>query len=521
MLIIALTFCVLSCKEEHTNPQNKLFDSLSTLAFKYYIQGDETNCYNVLDQMFQSTKDQELLLRTALLKLEFESYYHPQSLISSADSLINQSRLQNNQPAMALATLWKGFGYYKTDNPVCLSIFRQSQRIAEANGNRLNQALAEQFAGDYYLYSLGNSNTALEFYISSEKIYNSHLESDSSLQVLYYYGELLNSMGILHKRSENYEKAIVYYNLYSQLSKKINNHFGRAIAINNLGVVCSKLGRDSIAISHYLVADSIFKQLGDGESFSADVYHNIGNIYSKLGNYDHSNYYLNLAKNYFSERGDTSKATIISLSLVENFLEVGKTIQASREIKTIAKSLNSVSDLQVHRSFKLLMSDLLFEKGNFEQSLKYYKEYSELSDSLSKINNSEQIGRLSTKAEIEKDIDKQKRLEENKLKEEIEETNRRNLIQYLVIVIIILLLFALLIAVRKLSLSDKVVESLLFVSFLLFYESVLILFENQISILTGGQPLFSLIIYATIALSFTPLDSYLEHKIREYYRRKQ
>ncbi len=90
ILIFVVPFFIVACNDvqEHTKEKHQI-DSLSSLAFKYYIQGNDSNCYQTLNDFSKYSNNDEILIRADLLKLEFDSYYHPETLAITADSVIN------------------------------------------------------------------------------------------------------------------------------------------------------------------------------------------------------------------------------------------------------------------------------------------------------------------------------------------------------------------------------------------------------------------------------------------------
>ena len=111
-------------------------------------------------------------------------------------------------------------------------------------------------------------------------------------------------------------------------------------------------------------------------------------------------------------------------------------------------------------------------------------------------------------------IKKQKEKEKARLLAEEEEYS--NNIQYSAIAIFVILLFVSLFIIPKFNISFTLIDGLVFITFLLFYELIVVIFEPKIDEWTDGIPIFKLGLNLLIALLFIPVHNY-EGKFRDKF----
>jgi len=166
----------------------------------------------------------------------------------------------------------------------------------------------------------------------------------------------------------------------------------------------------------------------------------------------------------------------------------------------------------------------------YKLSLEHYKQYSILKDSVFNEEKSKDLGKLEAKHEFEMAEQERKRQEEEQQRILTEQTERRNLLQYSGILLFILLLFfaVFLLSTRFKSpltggrlplairgVSPRQAEGLIFITFLLVFEFLLVLTDPYLEQYTGGEPAYKLIINAGLAGLIFPLHSIAESKLKQ------
>ena len=95
-----------------------------------------------------------------------------------------------------------------------------------------------------------------------------------------------------------------------------------------------------------------------------------------------------------------------------------------------------------------------------------------------------------------------------------EETSRRDNLQYSVILLGLLVLGILILGLGKLSLPIRLAEGIIFFSFLILFEFVLVLADPYIDRWSGGAPGIKLLFNAGIAALIFPAHAFFETRLK-------
>ncbi len=494
------------------------------LATNFYILGNSDSSYHFAMQAIRLAKDNSLIKQQidAMNVLnQINSFYNSNEMQSLAEKTLKLSLDNNYEKGVAVSYFMLGNYYSLIDSSKALINLEKALDISQQKGFRFISALSKQKIGDFYLFSLKNYNYAIKYFFEARKIYDTLLLDSPTQIIAYNYGELLNSIGILFKMQDNYSEAAKYYEEYLQLSSKLGDHWGIGISLNNIGIIFDREGKTNQAIEYYQKAMDELKPLSGNESAIASIYHNLGNINSFLGNYKLANYYLDTAMALFHLLENKGGETRLLISKAENLIKLKKYKIAEQYLKQGLNQGIEVNDFEVIISAYYNLSAIEEKRGNLKKSLDYYKQYVKSKDSINNINNQEEIGMVKERYELERKIEQDKRAEMEAQTLEQERIQKRDSLQYMGIFIFLIVLFVVIIVSGRLKISIKRVESMIFIAFLLAFESILMLFDNEISILTNDIPLYSLLVSVAISISLTPLDTYLETKLRHLVVKKE
>ncbi len=277
-----------------------------------------------------------------------------------------------------------------------------------------------------YDSSILYSEKAIEIY---EKY---HLEKQSS--------SCLNNIGISHLYQSHWDQALEYFYQALSFKQDLNDRSGLVSVYNNIGIVYAYLHNLNKALEYYL------KSIGSADSTTekqrlANTLNNIGIIYQDSQEYDSAYYYITKAYgiskstrnkkgiatalnnigsllftqkkyhdaiNYFhealiiySELDDLFGIVGINMLLGDAFQET-KELQQAHDYYTDALDLarQIESDGQIAEALAGLST--VYEKmGDFDSSLKLYKEYKKTNDSLLAKDKQKHIVELREKYEAE------------------------------------------------------------------------------------------------------------------------
>ena len=95
-----------------------------------------------------------------------------------------------------------------------------------------------------------------------------------------------------------------------------------------------------------------------------------------------------------------------------------------------------------------------------------------------------------------------------------EATSRRDNLQYSVIFIVFLLVFGSVAGLGFIKVSPKVAEGLIFFSFLILFEFILVLADPYVETWTSGAPGYKLLFNAGLAAFIFPAHAFFETKLK-------
>ncbi|PCH66240.1 MAG: hypothetical protein COC01_08565 [Bacteroidetes bacterium] len=139
-------------------------------------------------------------------------------------------------------------------------------------------------------------------------------------------------------------------------------------------------------------------------------------------------------------------------------------------------------------------------------------------DSILNEENTKATIRQQMKYEYEKEQIRKEHEAKEEARIEVEVTARRDHLHYAGIVIgllILTILIPLLGGVRGGFITPKVLESIIFIAFLIFFEFLLVLLDPYIEQWTGGAPGFKLLFNALLAGCIFPIHSFFEKILKK------
>ncbi|MBS1663135.1 MAG: hypothetical protein JST68_18985, partial [Bacteroidetes bacterium] len=167
-----------------------------------------------------------------------------------------------------------------------------------------------------------------------------------------------------------------------------------------------------------------------------------------------------------------------------------------------------VNDLDWQAKTAQDLDSLYGVTGDYKQALFYNVRYHVLQDSLQELGRETELRKM----EVENENQRQERL----AREEEARVEHRHNIQYLGFTIGLVVLFILLVMLGWLSVPAGFIRALGFVSFIFFFEFIILLADKQIAHWTHEEPWKVLVIKIALAAILVPLHHWLEHKVIHY-----
>ena len=144
-----------------------------------------------------------------------------------------------------------------------------------------------------------------------------------------------------------------------------------------------------------------------------------------------------------------------------------------------------------------------------------YELYIQMRDSIKNEETQKATIRQQTKYEFEKAQLIKEQEEKEATRIEAEETGRRDNLQYSVILIGLLVLFGGVLSLGFIKVSPRMAEGIIFFSFLILFEFLLVLADPYIDRWSGGAPGIKLLFNAGVAALIFPMHSFFESKMKK------
>ncbi|MBL4716528.1 MAG: tetratricopeptide repeat protein [Bacteroidia bacterium] len=327
-----------------------------------------------------------------------------------------------------------------------------------------------------------------------------------------------NIGGIYDDQGET-KRGLEYYFLSLKIQEEINDKEGMAYSYNNIGVSYYKQGEFDPgnyqeALKYYYFSLKLREEIKDKEGMAVS-YHNIGNVLCNLDSIDKGMKFLKLGLRLAKElkykariSDDYSRigSWQFKLGQIEDALKSGL------EALLVSKEIGHVEYIKRAAS---LLSDVYITQGKFEDALTMYELEIQMRDSIINEENTKATIRQQMKYEYEKEQIIKKQQEKERSRQLQLAESRRNNLHYSAIFIGILILFGGVLMLGFVKVRPKDVEGIIFISFLILFEFVLVLADPHIEQYTGGAPGYKLLFNAGIAGLMFPLHQFFEGKLKK------
>lgn len=347
-------------------------------------------------------------------------YLHPKALYALAvfrsengnfpvsDSLLTKAELEYNalRDMKGQAKCRMAFGNNRYDQgefSAALNEYLKTAHLYEKEGDKKGLSGAYIWIGNVYNNGLLKHKEALEYYLRAMEIQVS-LNDEAYLSFTY------NNIGNAYYHLKEYEKAIDFFNRSILIKNKLGNRKGLASSYNNIANVFFDRGQYERSLDYYERSLEIRKEFDDPNGI-ATSFINIGNVYIKM------------------------KRPERAITYHLQALEKSRTVGYKEGVKEALTSLAADHEL----------------KGDFKNSLDYFKKASAAQDSLLNQQYLEQIATSQVKYDTERKENENKLLQkDNQIKETQLAKNRLLQIFLLIGIVLLVVVFILLFNRNKL-----------------------------------------------------------------------
>jgi len=436
-------------------------------------------------------------------------------LFKKARKIADANLASSTQPALEkkyltfLAKALNSIGFVYNDQgdiPKALEYYHKSLKIDEEIGNKNGIANSLNNIGFVYK-NQGDIPNALEFYHKSLKLYE---EIGDKIGL----AASLSNIGIVYYFQGDTYKAVEFLHKSLKIEEEIGNKSGIAYSFNNIGAVYNNDGDIPKALEYYHKSLKIDEETGDKNAIAISLY-NIGSLYVDQGDIPKALELYRKGLKIHEAMGNKRGLASSLYNIGDIELSHGDLEQAfdygSRGL-VIAREIGSP---ELISSNAHLLSQVSKKQGIFQKALEMYELHILMRDSIKNEETQKAAIRQQTKYEFEKAQLVKEQEERETARLQAEETSRRDNLQYSVILIAILVLFGGVLALGFVNVSERMAEGIIFFSFLIFFEFLLVLADPHIDAWSGGAPGFKLLLNASIAALIFPLHSFFETKLKK------
>ncbi len=363
--------------------------------------------FTVLDTGFWREKDKNLLLSSEALQL---------------------ARQIDDSNSIAKALFFKAriLGHFE-NNDSNLFYSNQAVMITERQGNDTLLAKIDNNIGNYY-FTKDNYYLAMQYYTEVERI-------AEKLNINYLRWLAYNGYGLVYMSLNENDKAIEYF---TKETKILNNNDGLSIRSNaiakvNLGSIYMSQNELSQAERLFMEALAMTEQIRD-TAVICDIFIRLGTVYQALHNHSISYDYLYKAITLAKQLGNRR---LYGEALFNLGLWYATREQYNNAKESFLQSMSIFSDIgyiSAEQKANMALSDLLKLKGEYLESLNYYKRSVALNDSILNLKIQKKISDFQWEIEFQK-----KKYERELLLEKYESQKNRNLLYVVLIVSLILI----------------------------------------------------------------------------------
>lgn len=447
LIITIFSFFLLSVFSQNTNTADSLFNILKTSV----VDTVKVNIYNELSWLYIKSDFEKAYeyADSALIisqKVSFKkgiavSYTHKayaqirmgkpdDALISINKSLAIFEILQDNHKiAKSYATIAQIY-YTKQDYQKAVDYTQKSIDLKQKNKIINDLEINYMILGVIYTEQ-GKYTEALEMFLKSNE-YCEKNENENSIASNY------NNIAIVYSNLNDEISAIEYYNKSLDIYIKLQNKHGELKILNNLAVVYEKNKNLTKAKEYYNKALSSSREINYPKGIAMTL-SNLASINITEKSYNKAKENLSEANILYSNMDDNYGIVYVNFLIGQLYYETGNYYTAVNYTKKAFDLASNLGLAETAHSSALQLSNIYEDMSDYKKSLKYYKDYHNINDSIFNAENSGIIEEMKNKFSLE---NKEKELKIKNQKIELLEKQKKlgTIKNYALISVILLVL---------------------------------------------------------------------------------
>lgn len=225
-----------------------------------------------------------------------------------------------------------------------------------------------------------NYNKALNYYFKALKIKEQTKDSTN-------LGRSFHNIAMVFRYQKDYVKASEYFSKAILLRKRLNNKEKLATSINMYGIILAKQGKKDSALYHYNLAKKLYTQKLD----KAFVNTNIAVMHVREKEFD-------IAKKIYLENIALFKTEKAYYKLSNALISLSRIYRKTNEHQMAIQTINEAEIIAKPNGYKAHLKSIYFQqyklfndKGEHEKALATYKLYRRYRDTISNLDKSKEI----------------------------------------------------------------------------------------------------------------------------------
>jgi hypothetical protein len=358
------------------------------------------------------------------------------------------------------------------------------------------------------LDELGNFYESVNDYEKAKDYYTICENEAQKWKESAYVFTSLRALGRTHIHQKNEKLGISYYDRAIR--------FGDSVGIGNL-----KLQIYLDLLNYYFNASDPVKGFAYLDQHPAlmefirkfGVEYQVNKLYAVLestkNKYDSALYYLHLAMPYeYSQQGNFSEKYNFTDQIASVYREMHKYQEEYKTLLLANKYADSSQNIYYQRDVMLNLDSVSYLLGNYKLSQQYLTQYNLYRDSIESLSKQKDL--------LSIEIQNANKMAEQQKKDEEEKRRTRNNIEYLGITAVIATVFIILVAFGVFKISPAIIRAMGFFAFIFLFEFIVLLLDDQIQVITHGEPWKVLAVKIFIISLLLPLHHWLEKKMTHY-----
>lgn len=431
----------------------------------------------------------------ALIFLTFSfSGYSQKAKVDSLGKMLSAEKIDSNRVRL----MWQLAGAMNVYNPdTALTLSYHALSLAKSIDYTEGESRSLGMLAST-LRKIGNYPRALELSIQKLQLEEKRKHPRNMASVLI-------SIGVVYREQEEYRKALEYYSQADSVIRQYDIENLKYFINLNIGDAYNLLNISDSAFTYFSKSLELARVYHDKDlvgDFIGTSMTGLGHTFLKLGSYQNSLSYYQMAIGYLKAANDDEILCEAALGLANLYEQLNKHDSAAyfanislslAKNKFQSKELDAAEFLTKH-----------FKKIKNIDSAFYYVSYvRNLNDSVnskSKIRESQVISSNEHFRQLE--------LEDSK---RIAKKNRYQQLQMLLIAIFIPGFFLITLILSRVNLHLKLIRLLGVLSLLFLFEYLTLLLHPSVANLTNHTPIYEILIFVAIASILIPLHHRLEH----------